>query len=147
MTQRQWRVGVAGLGVVGGGLLQFLAEHPGYPPSGDGVQVAGVSARSRRDRGLDLAQMAWFDDPSGLAVSDIDIFVELIGGAEGAARAAVTAALKAGKPVVTANKALIATHGLELARLAEAHGVGLHFEAAVMGGVPAVKTFRGKFGG
>jgi homoserine dehydrogenase len=143
MSGRTWRVGVAGLGVVGGGLLKFLAERPDFPPSGDRVEVLAVCARSRKDRGVDLSAAAWFDDPAALARSpDIDIFVELIGGADGPAKAAVTAALDAGKPVVTANKALIATHGLDLARLAEAKGVPLLFEAAVMGGVPAVKTLR-----
>jgi homoserine dehydrogenase len=143
MSGRVWRIGVAGLGVVGGGLVKFLAERPHYPPLGDQVRVRAVSARSNRDRGLALSEVAWFDDPVALAKSpDIDIFVELIGGADGVAKAAVEAALDAGKPVVTANKALIAAHGLELARLAEARGVALQFEAAVMGGVPAVKMLR-----
>jgi homoserine dehydrogenase len=142
MTGRLWRVGVAGLGVVGGGLVKYLAERPDFAPSGDRLTVTGVSARSRKDRGFDLSAATWFDDPVGLATSDIDIFVELIGGADGPARAAVTAALEAGKSVVTANKALIAAHGLELARLAESRGVALLFEAAVMGGTPAVKTLR-----
>jgi len=142
MTQKAWRVGVAGLGVVGANLVRFLAEQPTFAPAGAALVVTGVSARSRRDRGLDLTNAAWFDDPSALARSSIDVFVELIGGAEGPARQAVEAALEAGKPVVTANKALIAAHGLELARLAEARGASLHYEAAVMGGTPAVKTLR-----
>jgi homoserine dehydrogenase len=143
MSGKTWQVGVAGLGVVGGGLLKFLAEQPGFVPSGDRVAIVGVSARSRKDRGVDLSAAAWFDDPVALARSpEIDVFIELIGGAEGPARAAVTAALEAGKPVITANKALIATHGLELARRAESKGLALLFEAAVMGGTPAVKTLR-----
>ena len=143
MSGRMWRVGVAGLGVVGGGLLKFLAARPDFAPSGDQVQVTVVSARTRKDRGVDLSSAVWFDDPVALAISpDIDLFIELIGGADGPAKAAVLAALDAGKPVVTANKALIATHGSELARLAESKGVPLLFEAAVMGGVPAVKTLR-----
>jgi homoserine dehydrogenase len=106
--------------------------------------VTGVSARSRsRTRPFDISNLPWFDDPVALAASpDNDIFVELIGGSDGPAKAAVEAALKAGKPVVTANKALIAEHGAELAELAEAQGVPLLFEAAVMGGVPAVKMMR-----
>jgi homoserine dehydrogenase len=92
---------------------------------------------------VDISNLPWFDDPVALAQAQgTDIFVELIGGSDGPAKAAVEAALKAGKPVVTANKALIAEHGAELARLAEAHGVPLLFEAAVMGGVPAVKVVR-----
>jgi homoserine dehydrogenase len=143
VTARVWRLGVAGLGVVGGALVRFLAAEGDFAPAGGALTVTGVSARTRKDRGVDLAGAAWFDDPAALAVSpDIDIFIELIGGADGPAKAAVEAALKAGKPVVTANKALIAKHGLALARLAEAQGVPLLYEAAVMGGVPAVKTLR-----
>lgn len=139
-----WRVGVAGLGVVGGGLLKWLTERPQFAPCGDRVVVSAVTARRRgKDRGVDLSGVAWFDDPVALASSpDIDIFVELIGGAEAPARPAVEAALRAGKAVVTANKALLAAHGLELSRLAEAHGTSIHFEAAVMGGTPAVKMVR-----
>ncbi len=136
-----WRIGVAGLGVVGGALVAALTERPRFAPAGAAVVVTGVSAR-RKDSAR-APDAAWFDDPAALAVSpDIDVFVELIGGAEGPARAAVEAALAAGKPVVTANKALIATHGAELARMAESRGVPLLFEAAVMGGAPAVKMLR-----
>jgi homoserine dehydrogenase len=145
MTARKtWRVGVAGLGTVGGGLIKFLAERPGYAPAGDLAQVVGVSARSRsRKREFDISQLEWFDDPVALATADnVDIFVELVGGSDGPAKAAVEAALIAGKPVVTANKALIAEHGRELAELAEKNGVPLLFEAAVMGGTPAVKMVR-----
>ena len=139
-----WRVGVAGLGTVGAGLLKFIEERPDFAPAGGRVEVVGVSARSRsRPRPVDISRYAWFDDPVALASSpDIDLFVELVGGSDGPAKAAVEAALAAGKPVVTANKALLAEHGLELARTAEAKGVALAFEAAVMGGVPAVKLLR-----
>jgi homoserine dehydrogenase len=142
--QKTWRVGVAGLGTVGAGLLSFLAEHPDFAPAGGRVAVTGVSARSRsRPRPFDIAALPWFDDPVALATSpQTDVFVELIGGSDGPAKASVEAALNAGKPVVTANKALIAEHGAELATLAEAKGVPLLFEAAVMGGVPAVKIVR-----
>jgi len=136
-----WRIGVAGLGVVGGALVAALAERPAFAPAGSSVVVSGVSARRK-----DMARApgaAWFDDPVALArSSDTDIFVELIGGAEGPARESVQAALSLGKPVVTANKALIAQHGAELAVLAESNGVPLLFEAAVMGGAPAVKMLR-----
>jgi homoserine dehydrogenase len=144
MTNKTWRVGVAGLGTVGGGLLQFLADRPTFAPAGDAAVVTAVSARSKsRPRTVDISNLAWFDDPVALAGSpDIDIFVELVGGSDGPAKAAVETALKAGKPVVTANKALIAEHGSELAALAEANNVPLLFEAAVMGGVPAVKMMR-----
>jgi len=144
MTNKTWRVGVAGLGTVGGGLLQFLAERPGFAPAGDKAVVTAVSARSKsRPRTVDISNLAWFDDPVALAGSpDVDLFVELIGGSDGPAKAAVETALKAGKPVVTANKALIAVHGAELAALAESQGAPLLFEAAVMGGTPAVKMLR-----
>lgn len=141
---KTWRIGVAGLGTVGAGLLKFLDERPGFAPAGGQALVTGVSARSRsRPRPFDISKLAWFDDPVALAQSDeTDVFVELIGGSDGPAKAAVEAALSAGKPVVTANKALIAEHGAELAALAEAQGAPLLFEAAVMGGTPAVKMVR-----
>ena len=144
MSKSEWRVGVAGLGTVGGGLLNFLSDRPGFAPAGATARVTGVSARSRsRPRPFDISNLPWFDDPVALAASpDNDLFVELIGGSDGPAKAAVETALKAGKPVVTANKALIAEHGAELAALAEAKGVPLLFEAAVMGGTPAVKMLR-----
>ncbi len=139
---KTWRIGVAGLGTVGGGLVKFLAEAPLYAPQGGRAEVVAVSARSRK-RDFDISAMTWFDDAVALAASpDIDIFVELIGGSDGPAKAAVETALKHGKPVVTANKALIAVHGQALAALAEQNGAPLLFEAAVMGGVPAVKIVR-----
>jgi len=139
-----WRIGVAGLGTVGVGLLELLARRPDFAPGGARAVVTGVCARSRsRPRAAEIAHLPWFDDPVALAASsDNDLFVELIGGSDGPAKAAVEAALRAGKPVVTANKALIAEHGLELALLAEAHSAPLLFEAAVMGGTPAVKMLR-----
>jgi homoserine dehydrogenase len=141
---KNWRIGVAGLGTVGAGLLNFLAERADFAPAGGRADVTGVSARSRsRPRPFDISNLPWFDDPVALATAETtDIFVELIGGSDGPAKAAVEAALAAGKPVVTANKALIAEHGAELAALAEAHGAPLLFEAAVMGGTPAVKMVR-----
>ncbi|HET6970212.1 MAG TPA: homoserine dehydrogenase [Phenylobacterium sp.] len=142
--RKPWGVGVAGLGTVGAGLLSFLSANPAFAPAGGLAYVSGVSARSRsRPRPFDISSLPWFDDPVALAQADeTDIFVELIGGSDGPAKAAVEAALKARKPVVTANKALIAEHGAELAALAEEMDVPLLFEAAVMGGVPAVKMVR-----
>ena len=147
--RKPWGVGVAGLGTVGAGLLTFLAGNPAFAPAGGMAYVSGVSARSRsRPRPFDISNLPWFDDPVELARADsTDIFVELIGGSDGPAKAAVEAALKARKPVVTANKALIAEHGKELAELAEEMDVPLLFEAAVMGGVPAVKMVREAFVG
>ena len=144
MSRSQCRLGVAGLGTVGAGLINLVGERPEFAPAGGVCLVTGVSARSRSaSRAADVSRFTWFDDPVALAASpDNDIFVELIGGAEGPAKAAVETALRLGKPVVTANKALIATHGQALAVLAEAHGAPLLFEAAVMGGTPAVKMVR-----
>jgi homoserine dehydrogenase len=144
MTKTTWRIGVAGVGVVGSELVNFLFERPRFAPGGVEARVTGVSARSRTaKRRTDVSNLPWFDDPVALAKSpDNDIFVELMGGSEGPARAAVEAALAMGKPVVTANKALIAIHGRALAALAEATHAPLLFEAAVMGGTPAVKMLR-----
>jgi homoserine dehydrogenase len=141
---RAWRIGVAGLGTVGAALLDLIDTRKGFAPIDGVVSVSAVSARSRsRPRSCDISGKIWHDDPVALASSsDCDIFVELIGGSDGPAKAAVEAALKSGKPVITANKALIAVHGAELAALAEEVGVPLLFEAAVMGGVPAVKVVR-----
>ena len=138
------KIGVAGVGVVGQGLIKYLVAHPDFAPASGRVEVVAVSARDRnRARSVDLSAYRWFDDAAELAAFDgIDLFVELIGGSEGVARRAVEAALKAGKPVITANKALLAVHGQALAVLAEEKGVPILFEAAVMGGTPAVKMLR-----
>ncbi|MEX6505818.1 homoserine dehydrogenase [Jiella sp. M17.18] len=140
------RLGLAGLGTVGASLgrlietkAETLATRVGRP-----IRIAAVCARDRgRDRGFDLSQAEWFADPVDLAKrAEIDVFVELIGGSEGAAREAVEAALKRGIPVVTANKALLAHHGVALARLAAKKNTEILFEAAVAGGIPIIKTMR-----
>jgi homoserine dehydrogenase len=139
------RIGIAGLGTVGSGLLQLLNEHSGAiaEKGGRAIVVNGVCAKSRDEPGAKLTKAPWFDDPKALAVSaTIDVFVELMGGDKGPALESVKAALGAGKHVVTANKALLARHGGELAALAEKNGVTLSFEAAVAGGIPIVKTLR-----
>jgi len=139
-------LGIAGLGTVGAGLLHLLETHAPHLAEtlGRQIEVKGVSARTRgKSRGVALDNIKWFDDPVKLATAPgIDVFVELIGGDEGPARAAVEAALNAKKHVVTANKALLAKHGMELARLAEKNGVALNFEAAVAGAIPVIKTLR-----
>jgi homoserine dehydrogenase len=140
------RVGIAGLGTVGAAVVRVLAEKAAEltRQCGRDIVVTAVSARDAgRDRGVDLGGMAWFDDPVKLAeTADIDVFVELIGGDEGPARACVKAALDAGRHVVTANKALLAKHGVALAEAAEKRGVLLNYEAAVAGGIPVIKTMR-----
>ncbi|MDT3378969.1 homoserine dehydrogenase [Labrys neptuniae] len=140
------KIGIAGLGTVGASTIRLLDRRANALAAscGRAVTVTAVSARSRtRDRGLPMERFRWFDDPVELARDPgIDVFVELMGGEEGAAHEAVKAALDAGKPVVTANKALLARHGVDLARRAEKAGVALNFEAAVAGGVPIIKTLR-----
>ncbi|WP_199089866.1 homoserine dehydrogenase [Bosea sp. ASV33] len=140
------RIGIAGLGTVGASTLRILRrqENALAARCGRTIRVTAVSARDRnRDRGIDLGGLAWFDDPVALAKSDeIDCFVELIGGSDGPAKAAVETALSAGKHVVTANKALLAAHGVALAELAESKGVALAFESSSAGGIPVVKTLR-----
>ncbi|MCX5479867.1 homoserine dehydrogenase [Kaistia geumhonensis] len=151
MNHSVLRLGVAGLGTVGASLIRLVARHGRDigVRSGRMIAVTAVAARDRsRDRGVDVSDCAWFDDPVALARSpEIDVFVELMGGAEGAAREAVEAALAAGKHVVTANKALLARHGAALAALAEAQGVSLNFEAAAAGGIPIIKTLRESLAG
>ena len=140
------RLGIAGLGTVGSAVVQLIRDRQSELASrtGRSIVVTGVSARDKtKDRGYSTSGLTWFDDPVSLATDEnIDVFVELIGGEEGPAKASVEAALSAGKHVVTANKALLAYHGVALAKTAEQFDVALNFEAAVAGGIPAIKTIR-----
>jgi len=140
------KAGLAGLGTVGSAVVRLIAQHRGLIEArcGRGIEVVAVTARAPdKKRDLGQTQMRWVRDPVTLAADgDIDVFVELIGGDGDPAKRAVETALAAGKPVVTANKALLARHGVALAALAEQHGVALNFEAAVGGAVPIVKTLR-----
>ena len=148
MTQQisELRIGIAGLGTVGGGVVRILRQQEALLESRTGtrLRLVAVSARDqKKHQALPLDGVRWEADATALASApDIDLVVELIGGAEGVARTLVTQALEQGKHVVTANKALIASHGAELAALAEARGVGLAYEAAVAGGIPVIKTLR-----
>ncbi len=143
---RPLSVGVAGLGTVGAGVLRLLRDNAELVAARAGrpIAVTAVSARDRtRDRGVPTSGLRWYDDPTALAADPaLDVVVELIGGAEGPARDLVEAALAAGKPVITANKALLAVHGAALAQQAAAAGVTLAFEAAVAGGIPVIKALR-----
>ncbi len=143
---RPLSIGIAGLGTVGGGVLTMLRQNADLiaARAGRAIAVTAVSARDRtRDRGMDLSGLRWYDDPVALAGdANVDVVVEVIGGSEGPAKALVEAAMAAGKPVVTANKALLAVHGAALATAAEKAGVILAFEAAVAGGIPAIKALR-----
>ena len=139
------RIALAGLGTVGGGVVRLLETNAELIArrAGRAIEVVAVSARDRaKDRGFDVGRFDWIDDTAALARSDVDVVVELIGGADGPALTLARATLAAGKGLVTANKAMLAHHGLELARAAEEARVALKFEAAVAGGVPVVKGIR-----
>ena len=136
-------IALAGLGTVGGGVVrlietnaELIARRARRP-----IRIAAVSARDRtKDRGVDLSRYDWEDDAAALAARpDVDVVVEMVGGSDGPALALARNAIAGGKSIVTANKAMIAHHGLELAAAAEAAGVALKFEAAVAGGIPVIK--------
>lgn len=143
MTQ-PLRLGIAGLGTVGTGVVKIVTGQADLlsARAGRPIAISAVSARSRtKDRGVDLSGFVWEDDPVKLATrDDVDVFVELMGGEDGPAKAATEAAIAAGKHVVTANKAMLAHHGQALALSAETAGVNLRFEAAVAGGIPVIKA-------
>ncbi len=138
------RLGIAGLGTVGVGVIRIVQKHADMlrARTGRDVVITAVSARSKdKDRGVDLSAYAWEDDPVALAArDDVDVYVELMGGENGSAKASIEKAIACGKDVVTANKALLAHHGQALAEAAEAKGNVVRFEAAVAGGIPVIKS-------
>src|ERR1700754_2988192 len=140
------KIGIAGLGTVGASVVRLIdAQRDALVARcGRPIEVVAVSARSRgKKRDLGRKRLRWVPDPVALATdSEIDVFVELIGGEGDPAKAAISAALNAKKSVVTANKALLARHGVGLAAVAEKNHVALNFEAAVGGAIPIVKTLR-----
>src|SRR4249919_208991 len=140
------RVGIAGLGTVGAEVVRLIEAQARTlsERSGRGVRVVAVTARSKaKKRSLDLRDIAWAKSPEALANdANIDCFVELMGGSGDPAFSAIEAALKSGKSVVSANKALIAKHGVRLAKAAEKHGGALNYEAAVGAAIPVIKTLR-----
>lgn len=138
------KIAIAGLGTVGQGVVNLLAEnaHKITQRAGKKIEVVAVSARNKnKKRDCDLSAIKWCDDVLQL-VSEADTIVELIGGAEGEAKKLAEATLAAGKNLVTANKALFATHGVELAKTAEAGNLHIGIEAAVAGGIPAIRSIR-----
>ena len=143
---RPLSIGIAGLGTVGGGVVTMLRQNADLiaARAGRPIAVTAVSARDRnRDRGVPLTGLRWYEDAVALASDPgVDVVVEVIGGSEGPAKSLVEAAIAAGKPVVTANKALLAVHGAAIAAAAEKAGVALAFEAAVAGGIPVIKALR-----
>jgi len=140
------KIAIAGLGTVGAGVIKVLNDNKdiitarcGFP-----IEVCAVSARDRnRERGISLETYTWYDNPVDMALDDdVHVVVELIGGSDGIAKALCEKALENGKHVVTANKALIAHHGTQLAQAAEESGVSIMYEAAVAGGIPIIKALR-----
>ena len=140
------RLGIAGLGTVGVGVLRLLEQNRDLVQAraGRAIEVVAVHARDRaKDRGVDLAPYAWAETMEDLASNpDVDLVVELVGGSDGPALSLAEAALERGKGVVTANKAMIAHHGHRLAKLSESGGGALRFEAAVAGGIPVISGLR-----
>src|SRR5271156_295145 len=140
------KVGLAGLGTVGSAVVHLLDQGRDklLARCGRPIEIGALNARTRgKKRDFDLKKFRWVADPVALASDpEIDVFVEVMGGAGDPAKGAVETALAAGKPVVTANKALLAAHGQKLAALAERKHVALNFEASVAGGIPIVKTLR-----
>lgn len=145
------KLGIAGLGTVGVGLIKIVQQNAELLTARTGrqIEITAVSARSKsKNRDVDLSDYAWEDDAVNLAKrDDIDVFVELIGGDAGPAKAATEAAIASGKHVVTANKAMLALHGQELALATEEAGVNLRFEGAVAGGIPIIKTLTESLAG
>lgn len=140
------RIALAGLGTVGVGVIKLLDANRDLIArrAGRSVTIAAVSSRDRgRDRGVDLTGFEWVDDATELAGrDDIDVVVELIGGSDGPALSLARNTIAAGRAFVTANKAMIAHHGIELAQAAETAGTALKYEAAVAGGIPVIKGLR-----
>jgi homoserine dehydrogenase len=139
------KIAIAGLGTVGGGVLKVFHQRGNElsERAGRGLKIVGISARNKgKARAADISHIPWADDAVALATGAADVVVEVIGGEEGIARTVVETALRNGKHVVTANKALLAVHGAQLAALAEENNVSLRFEAAAAGGIPIVKALR-----
>ena len=137
------RIALAGLGTVGAGVVRLLNENGELIArrAGRKIAIVAVTARDRgKDRGVDLSGYDWEDDMAAFAArDDVDVVVELVGGSDGPALALARTSLSGGKGFVTANKAMIAHHGMELAATAEAAGAALKYEAAVAGGIPVIK--------
>lgn len=143
---KPFRIGIAGLGTVGVGVIKALTNNADIiaARAGRRIEIAAVSARNKnQDRGVDLSGFDWVDNAADLAHhGDLDAVIELIGGSEGVAVDLVSGALDNTRHVVTANKALMAHHGYDLAQKAEGNGVSLAYEAAVAGGIPIIKALR-----
>ena len=144
MSKQPLRLGIAGLGTVGSGVIKMLLNNANLLSlrAGRQITISAVSAKSRtKRRAIDLSGIDWENNPVELAKrDDVDVFVELMGGSEGSAKEATLAAISSGKDIVTANKAMLAIHGQSLALAAEKAGLIIRFEAAVAGGIPVIKA-------
>ncbi|MGH1403315.1 MAG: homoserine dehydrogenase [Alphaproteobacteria bacterium] len=145
---KPFRIAIAGLGTVGVGVIKILTQHASViaQRAGRPIEIVAVSARSKKDRGVDLSGFEWVDNTADLAnYPEIDAVIELIGGSEGIAKDLVFNAVENKRHIVTANKALVAHHGIELATLSEKNSVSVAYEAAVAGGIPIIKAMREGF--
>ncbi len=141
------KIAIAGLGTVGAGVVQLLSANAAEieARAGKKIEIVAISSRSRenaKNRGVEIEKYQWFDNPVALATTNADTIIEAIGGEDGIAYELAKSALKSGKNLITANKAMLARHGGELAELAEENKVSLHYEAAVAGGIPVIKALR-----
>ena len=149
MSDNALKIGVAGLGTVGCGAIKILQDHAELLEKrcGRPLQIVGVNARNKAvKRAVDVSAYPWFDHAQDM-IPEVDVLLEMVGESEGFAYNLVKQALDSGVHVVTANKALLAHYGVELAELAESKGVSLMYEAAVAGGIPAIKVARESFAG
>ena len=140
------KIALAGLGTVGAGVVRLLEENAELIArrAGRPVKITAITARDRsKNRGIDLSPYQWEDDMSALAArDDVDVVCELIGGSDGPALTLARGTFASGKAFVTANKAMVAHHGLSLAEQAEKSGLAFKYEAAVAGGIPVIKGLR-----
>ena len=143
---RTINIAIAGLGTVGAETYRIITEESDFlkARSSANFNVVAVSAKSKdKKRDVDLTGVEWIADCRDIAdIDNIDVVIELVGGSEGVAKELVEKAITNGKSVITANKALVATHGNNIRELVAKHDVMFGYEAAVAGGIPIIKTIR-----
>ena len=143
---RTINIAIAGLGTVGAETYRIITEESDFLKARSSAKfnVLAVSAKSRdKKRDVDLTGAEWITDCRDIAdIDNIDVVIELVGGSEGVAKDLVEKAITNGKSVITANKALVATHGNNIGELVAKHDVMFGYEAAVAGGIPIIKTIR-----
>ncbi|MBI1301957.1 MAG: homoserine dehydrogenase [Alphaproteobacteria bacterium] len=144
-----FRIAIAGLGTVGGGLVELLQKNSDVIQKrvGKKIEIVAVSGKNKKKkRKVSISDYEWVDNPLDFATrDDVDCIVEVIGGSKGAVRELIKKSLENKKHVVTANKAIISAHGFELAKLAEKNGVCLSFEASVSAAIPIIKALKTSF--